>query len=430
MFEIKGKYTTAKVMIDELDETTMSQIYSMVNHPAFTNPISIMPDTHAGKGSVIGFTMPITDKVIPNIVGVDISCMMSSINVGKRLFESMTMKQFDDSVRDVIPFGTNIRSTVSKITFDWKLLNVKLRQFCLKFNEKYNTSMIPVDMNGSKFEELCRKIGIKENRAWLSLGTTGGGNHFIEVSKSTLTGDYWITVHSGSRNFGKCVAEYHQKIACKPSVTKEEYVAYVKRVYHKDNWASHIARYNELHGNTQVKGMEYLEGENMYNYLVDMYISQEYAMLNHTIMLEEIIGVLNSYDVEYSIKETIKTIHNFIDFKDWIIRKGSVRSYEGEKFILPFSMRDGILICEGKSNPEWNYSAPHGAGRVLSRSKAKSVLNIDEVKKQMEGIYTSCIPLDEAPDAYKDATIIEMCIEPTATVVDRLKPVLNMKDRS
>lgn len=251
----------------------------------------------------------------------------------------------------------------------------------------------------------------------------------MEISKSTLTGDYWITVHSGSRNFGKCVAEYHQKIACKPSITKEDYVAYVKRIYHKDNWASHISRYNEIHGNTQVKGMEYLEGEKMYDYLVDMYIAQEYALLNHTIMIDEILGVLNSYGVEYEIKETIKTIHNFIDFNDWIIRKGSVRSYEGEKFILPFSMRDGILICEGKSNPEWNYSAPHGAGRVLSRSKAKSVLNIDEVKKQMEGVYTSCIPLDEAPDAYKDATIIEICIEPTAVVVDRLKPVLNMKDR-
>lgn len=154
MFEIKGKYTTAKVMIDELDETTISQIYSMVNHPAFTNPIAIMPDTHAGKGSVIGFTMPITDKVIPNIVGVDISCMMSSINVGKRLFESMSMRDFDESVREVIPFGTNIRPNVSKIGFDWNLLNEKLRQFCLKFNEK---------VKKDELTSLCKSVGIEDN---------------------------------------------------------------------------------------------------------------------------------------------------------------------------------------------------------------------------------------------------------------------------
>lgn len=252
-------------------------------------------------------------------------------------------------------------------------------------------------------------------------------NHFIEVSKSSVTGDYWVTIHSGSRNFGKCVAEYHQKVASLPSISKGEYTERIKASYDKKDWAHQISRYNEVCGNTQVKGMEYLTGKAMYDYLVDMYIAQEYALLNHTIMMEEIIGVLDYYDVEYSIKETIKTIHNFLDFEDWVIRKGAVRSYEGEKFILPFNMKEGILICEGKSNPEWNYSAPHGAGRVLSRSKAKSVLDINEVKKQMEGVYTSCIPLDEAPGAYKDSTIIEMCIEPTATIVDRLIPVLNMK---
>lgn len=429
MFEIKGKYTTAKVMIDNIDETTMSQIVSMTNHPASTNPISIMPDTHAGAGCVVGFTMPISDKIVPNWVGVDLSCQMTSFNVGKRLFESISMKQFDEGVRDVVPFGTNIRSKVSKTSFNWKHLNEKLRLFCMKYNEKYDTNMSPVVMDGGKFEELCRRINIKENRAWLSLGSLGGGNHFIEVSKSSSTGDYWITIHSGSRNFGKCVAEYHQKIACNPSIDKGEYIEMVKSKYDKKDWSYQMSRYNELYGNTQTKGSEYLEGDKMYNYLVDVMIAQEYATLNHTIMMKEIIGVLGEYDIEYYVDEIIKTIHNTIDLDDWVIRKGSVRSYEGEKFILPFSMKDGILICEGKSNPEWNFSAPHGAGRVLSRSKAKSVLNMDDVKKQMKGIYTSCIPLDEAPDAYKDASVIEECIEPTAKVIDRLIPIINMKCR-
>jgi len=427
MFEITGKYTSAKIMIDGVDETTMSQLYAMISHPAFTNPVAIMPDTHAGKGCVVGFTMPITDKVIPNIVGVDIGCGMLSFNVGKNLFGRISKKDLDDKIRQFVPFGTNTRSKVSQYKMDWTSINKKLNQLCLKFNEKFDNTVWPAVMDDKEFTLLCKRIGIDEGRALKSLGTLGGGNHFIEVSKSDNTGDYWITIHSGSRNFGKCVAEYWQKIACTPTRTKGEHAEFVKKTYDKSEWESEIKKYDEKYGSIQVKGMEYLSGAKMYRYLVDMMIAQEYSSLNRHIMMREITDILCREYVDYFLSESIETIHNFIDFDDWIIRKGSIRSYEGEKCIIPFNMRDGILLCEGKSNPEWNYSAPHGAGRVYSRSKAKAVLNIKDVEKQMEGIYTSCIPLDEASDAYKDPSIIEECIEPTVTIVDRLIPVMNLK---
>jgi RNA-splicing ligase RtcB len=269
---------------------------------------------------------------------------------------------------------------------------------------------------------------VDEGRVYKSLQSLGGGNHFIEVSKSSETGNYWITIHSGSRNFGKCVAEYHQKVACRPKMSKGSFIEMVKSNYDRKEWEYQMSRYNELHtSSNQPKGSEYLEGEDMYNYLVDAMIAQEYASLNRSCMMKAITDVLCEEYVDYFLSEYIETVHNFIDFRDWIIRKGSIRSYEGERLILPFNMRDGILICEGKTNSEWNCSAPHGAGRVYSRSKAKATLNIKDVERQMKGIFTSCIPLDEAPDAYKDASVIEECIEPTAVIVDRLIPVLNMK---
>lgn len=261
------------------------------------------------------------------------------------------------------------------------------------------------------------------------------GNHFIEISKSSNTGDYWITFHSGSRNLGKCVAEYHQKIACKePSgQTKAEYIKYVKSTFPKGKWGEEIAKYQVPIRTGIPKGMEYLEGEDMFNYLIDMIVIQEYASLNRRVMKSELMsaligrwGLLERNDGLLVLDE-IETIHNFVDFEDWTIRKGAIRSYKGEKLILPFNMKQGILICEGKSNPEWNYSAPHGAGRVLSRSQAKKSLNQKDVDKDMEGIFTTCIPLDEAPAAYKDAKLIESCIGPTVDIIDRLLPVMNLK---
>lgn len=260
-------------------------------------------------------------------------------------------------------------------------------------------------------------------------------NHFIEIGKSENTGDYWLTIHSGSRNFGKCIAEYHQKVAVRvqntPVISKEDWVYQVKETYPKDEWGVKIARYQELYGRKIApKGMEYLEGNDMFNYLVDMTIAQIYADFNRKVMMDEILEVLSELNVDYpALGEEIITVHNFIDFDDWIIRKGAIRSYVGEKSVLPWNMEDGLVIIEGKSNPEWNYSAPHGAGRLFSRSAAKQKLNLEDAKKSMKdkGIYSSGTPLDEVKGAYKDPEIIEICIEPTATIIDRIKPVMNLK---
>jgi len=428
MIEVTGKYTSAKIMIDSVDETCMSQIVAMTNHPAFTEPIAIMPDCHAGKGSVIGFTMPLGDKIIPNTVGVDIGCGMVSCNVGSDLFDDMSMKILDNSIRKSIPFGTNIRDKVSSdAVFKWKEINEEIRLFTMRFNKKFNLRMNPVVMDSEKLVSMFTKVGCNPQRALMSIGTLGGGNHFIEIGKDEKD-DYWVTVHSGSRNFGKCVAEYWQEIArqrmTEPTMSKVEYVAQVKSMFKRDKWQQEIAKFDKYMGKQSnvPKGTEYLEGEDMYGYLVDMLIAQKYADLSRNVMIFDILDIIGKFVIEY-----ISTVHNFIDFDDWVIRKGSIRSYVGEKMIVPFNPADGLLIVEGKSNEEWNCSSPHGAGRLFSRSKAKQTISKEDAEDVMEGVYASVKPLDESPLAYKSAKTIENCIGPTADIVHRVVPVMNLK---
>jgi len=396
MFEIKGKNTNAKIMIDNVEESCISQIYQMVNHEAFTNQVVIMPDCHSGKGSVIGFTMPIGDKVIPNVVGVDLSCGMLSYNVGKI---NIDHENIDQKIREMIPFGINI-------------------------NKK---GKIRLNKN---VQDLCRRINVDFEYVVKSLGTVGSGNHFIEIGRSQQTDNIWVTVHSGSRHLGKKVCEYWQEIACKKDYKDpKEVLKEIKELYSKNEWEIRIKKYKEEVKKLIPSELDYLEGKNKDGYIEDMKYCYEYAQVNRLLIMSEILNILNNPSVE----ESIETVHNYIDFKDNIIRKGAIRSYIGEKIIIPFNMRDGILICEGKSNSEWNYSAPHGAGRVLSRSKAKEVLNIEEFKMEMENIFSTSInygTIDESPMAYKDSSIIEKAIEPTCKILDRIKPIHNLKDCS
>ena len=279
---------------------------------------------------------------------------------------------------------------------------------------------------------------LKPNRAELSIGTLGSGNHFVEASKSDSCEDFWITIHSGSRNFGKMICEYHQEKA-KNILDKKRNEGLRDKIEEITSNTSDKTKIpfliNEakkelgLDFDFDVKGMEFLEGNDAFEYLIDMVVAQKYAQFNRKMMLNIICGILNVTKP----KEIIESTHNYIDFRDFIIRKGAIRSYIGEKMIIPFNMRDGILVCEGKSNSEWNNSAPHGAGRIMSRTKAKESIDIDLFKKQMEGIYSTSVckgTLDEAPDAYKDSKMIELAIEPTATIIDKLKPLLNIKDKN
>ncbi|MBN2893244.1 MAG: RtcB family protein [Bacteroidales bacterium] len=443
MIELKGKYSEAKIFIDEVDETTYSQIVQIVNHPTFTNPVRVMPDTHAGaSNSVIGFTMKLAESIIPNTVGVDIGCGMISAKIHKSV-EGFKFEEVDKKIRKVIPIGNTNgihKSPIISFEKQFKFEKAKdiLWKFTKNFNNIYKTSFIPIDYNYNWFQKLCNTIKVDIGYVEQSLGSLGGGNHFIEIGQSSTDSSVWLTVHTGSRNFGKKVADYHTNIAKNlSSFDKKGFEKEFKKIKEQLKKQGKNSEIQNLRTQLRDKystqktdvpvSMLYLKEQNMYDYFVDMIFAQIYASTNRKIIVENIVKILG-----LKVIESIESVHNYIDFEDFIIRKGAIRAYKGEKMIIPFNMADGILICEGKSNSDWNFSAPHGAGRGLSRTQAKQKLSFDEYKKIMDerNIFTTSVhnsTLDEAPMAYKSAEIIEKAIEPTAKVLFRLKPLYNLK---
>ena len=453
MFTLTGKYGTAVIMIDDVEKECISQIVEFLNHPAFTNQVAIMPDTHSGKGSVIGFTMPMTDKIIPNTIGVDINCGMKSMKLGATTFEDecgyitsekdkdvvalIDRPTLDRSIRSAVPFGTEVH-TKSQINmerdFPWKLATELNRKFVMAFNAKFNTDMKVTAYSYKWFESKCKQIGMNVERAVLSLGTLGGGNHFIEVGRAQSDGSIWITIHTGSRQFGKCICEYWQNepIRRKKEENQKklrESMEEIKKTHIGKDISNAIAKLKHELNMDENKGarseLSYLTGEDMQGYLTDMLFTSVYADVNRSI-ISNIIRII----LDVQVVDMIETTHNFIDFNDFIIRKGAISAYKGQRCLIPFNMEDGILVCEGKSNPDWNYSAPHGAGRVMSRAKAKvqfsSEVSADRMKDK--DIYTSAVPVDEVKEAYKDPKIIEDAIGPTVDIIDRLIPIMNLKD--
>lgn len=434
MFELNGKYTTAKIMIDNVESECVDQIKFFIDHPAFANPVSIMPDCHSGKGSVIGFTMPFTDKVIPNVVGVDVGCGILGLNFGKNEKVKTSIEDLDRLIRLRIPFGQEVhdKSVINmEREFPWARVNSLAQNFAQAYREQYGEFSIPrYDIRW--FQDKCDAVGGGMRRMINSIGTLGGGNHFIETGISDK-GEYWITIHTGSRNFGKRICDYWQNKAVKihSGDTKEEHQRKIEQLKKEIKDGKKLFQaIKELKANRKkpvdMKGCEWLENIDAAGYLLDMIFAQIYAEVNRQYISGIIKNILKLEPIH-----VIETVHNFIDFRDFIIRKGAVKSYKGEEFILPFNMRDGILICDGKSNSDWNFSAPHGAGRVMSRTKAKKLIDIETFKKQMIGIYSSSIDkstLDEAPDAYKAPDAIIEAIQPTATIIDRIRPIHNMKD--
>ena len=441
MLEIKGKYTTAKIMIDDVEESCLTQIYSMVNHPAFTEQVVIQPDTHQGKGSVIGFTMPLTKKIIPSVVGSDVGCGMLSFNVGDAVSENKDkLLKLDEKIRSIVPFGTNLqqRSAVPSKYFEknfpWTDANDIAKKFVVNYNRKFETDFKFVEFNYYWFINKCKEIGIRQD-AEMAIGTLGSGNHFLEVGKSVNTGDIWITIHCGSRNFGKEICDFHQNKAKrilenKRNVGLREKIEEIRKTSKPQEIEFKIKEAKKELGldftDININGMEFLEGQDAMNYFLDMIFTQQYAKFNRKRISENILKALGSKD-----KEMIECIHNYINFDDMIIRKGSISSYVGEKMIIPFNMADGLLICEGKSNPDWNFSAPHGAGRLMSRGEANRKVDLEKFKFRMKDVVSTSVgksTLDEAPQAYKDSKMIELAIAPTCTILDRVKPILNLKD--
>ena len=373
MITIKGKYNSANVMIDEIDETTRAQIQGFLNHPAFADTyISIMPDCHAGKGAVVGFTMKVNKYIIPNILGVDLGCGMLSAHFD---VESVDLTALDRFIKQHIPSGFNINK--------------------IPILEHINASF------KAELEGYCELIGMDFNKALCSIASLGGGNHFHELGK-TNSGQYRFTIHSGSRNFGLRVANYYQAKA------KANLQKYFLGGQHKD--------------------LEFLlvDDEDGQAYLSAARFAASYASLNRKIMMQTISKFFNSEPLDL-----IESVHNFLG-EDGIIRKGATPAHKDEMVIIPFNMRDGIALCRGKGSDKYNQSAPHGAGRILSRTKAKAQLNVETFQKQMADadIYTTTATkdtLDESPDAYKDKELIMKNIVDTVDVVDMIKPVYNFK---
>lgn len=399
MIEIVGKFNTAVCYTNELEPTAYEQIESVCNEEAFANSkIRIMPDVHAGVGCTIGTTMTIADKVVPNMVGVDIGCGMYTVALGN---VNIDLEKFDEAAH-FIPCGKNV----------WEG-----RQ------ERFDLMSLRCYRNLKDTKRLER-----------SLGTLGGGNHFIEIDADE-DGNKYLIIHSGSRNLGTQVARFYQGIAVDLNIGKEEYFKKrdeIIRTYKEEGRRSEIqatleqlAKEWETKEPTMPSELCYLYGSFMEDYLHDINICQQFAKRNREKMAEILLekNGLTAYDA-------FQTIHNYINVDEMILRKGSVSAKAGEKLLIPINMRDGSLICVGKGNADWNNSAPHGAGRLMSRSAAFERLTMEEYRAQMAGIYTTCVntaTLDESPMAYKNMSEIVENIEPTAEIIAHIKPIYNFK---
>ena len=397
MKEVKGKFGFAKIFTDVADENAMAQIAELCSQPMSEGAvIRIMPDVHAGAGCTIGTTMTITDKVVPNLVGVDIGCGMETVKLKEKHIE---VQMLDKLIYAKIPSGFDIRETPHRYSEQIDLTKL----YCYKH--------------------------INPERAELSIGTLGGGNHFIEADKGS-DGSMYIVIHSGSRHLGVETAKYYQEEAFKRLHTdnRDEIKAVIEKLKSEGRESeiqTELLKLKKVTGPDVPKHLAYCEGELFDQYIHDMKIVQQFAMLNRQAMMDEIIKGMHLH-----VTEQFTTIHNYIDTDTMILRKGAVSAASGQKLLIPINMRDGSLICTGKGNPDWNFSAPHGAGRLMSRSQAKESFTVSEFKKQMKGIYTTSVnaqTLDECPMAYKSIDDIVNNIGDTAEINDIIKPVYNFK---
>lgn len=388
---LQGKYNTASVFTDNIDSETISQIIELCNQEFIKDSkIRIMPDCHAGKGCVVGTTMTLTDKVVPNLVGVDIGCGMYAVKLEE---DSIDFKHLDDVINKFVPSGFSIHD---KAVNDYKGL----------------------------LEYTC-SIDIENARK--SLGTLGGGNHFIEVDKDK-DGVLWLVIHTGSRHLGMEVCNHYQK------------AGYTELSQNRSKIKDVVAELKEQGRYTEIEDtikklkaeipripehLAYVEDHLFDDYIHDMALTQAYAKLNRSTIARIIIDKMKLHTVEQ-----FDTIHNYIDIDNMILRKGSISAAKDEKVIIPMNMRDGSLICLGKGNPEWNYSAPHGAGRIMSRSQAKENVDFEEFKESMNGIYSTSVvesTIDESPMVYKPIEEIMENVRDTVEIIDVIKPIYNFK---
>lgn len=396
---VEGRYNTAVVYTDVVEETALAQIKTLCDQEYVKGSrIRIMPDVHAGAGCTIGTTMTISDAVVPNLVGVDIGCGMETLRLRNRHLE---LEKLDKLIYEKIPSGFSIREKAHR------------------FNDQIDLTQL----------KCLRPAMINTDRAVRSLGTLGGGNHFIEVDKDE-EGTLYVVVHSGSRHLGLEVAAYYQEEAYKflnggsRKDIKKLIETYKKTGREKEIESAVKAMKAQVKTGIP-KALAYCHGELMEDYIHDMKIVQRFAMLNRKAMMDELIR-----GMKLKVEEEFTTIHNYIDTDAMILRKGAVSARKGERLLIPINMRDGSLICVGKGNEEWNCSAPHGAGRLMSRRKARESYTVSQFKKEMAGIFTTSVntgTLDECPMAYKGMEDITDNIGDTVDIENVIRPIYNFK---
>jgi len=445
MLDIKGQYCKdVKVFTDNVEESALATIYRIADCRAFKDKkIRIMPDCHDGKGIVIGFSCPIdieTSHVSPEHVGCDIGCRVSATFFDKPILEDK-IKEFEHKIKKEIPFGFSIND---KSKIDWKRVTKTINSAMDKVCSLYpKFADYAIHFNSEMdLENWCKRVRIDYGDFMKAIGSVGGGNHYVEYDINNDLGKYCMCVHCGSRRLGLAVFNYWNKIAKSMVISKEEMKILENSVKAKNTDKSKIKEElkaaKEEYLSKKIPG--YLSGENLMGYLVDVLIAQVYAKVNHEIINEQLVEIYRKMSDGGKPIDFISTTHNYIDYDfkalagkpNMMIRKGSIRAYEGERVIIPFNMRDGISICEGKSNEDWNYTAPHGCGRALSRMKAHQQLNVEDFKAEMAaaGVYTTTADastLDEAPEAYKPYEEIVKLIEPTVDIKFFMKPKMNIK---
>lgn len=379
-----------KIFAKTFEQEAIDQVKRLANfEPYLYSKIRIMPDGHAGKGCTIGTTMTLTDKVTPNLVGVDIGCGMHVARIRER---EVDLQKLDSIIREYIPSGFSI----------------------------HKAPVVPFN-----FSELKCAKHVDLERASLSIGSLGGGNHFIELGVSESV-DLYLVIHTGSRSLGVSVCKYYQELAWKnlekDGDRRNELISELKKQGREKDIEMEL---KGLKKPVVDKELAFLEGDDFENYIHDMKIVQGFASVNRMTISDIILDVMN-----LSLLEDFETPHNYIDTDSMILRKGAISARKNERVIIPMNMRDGSLICIGKGNEDWNYSAPHGAGRIMSRSKAKEKISIQDYEESMKGIFSTSVnssTVDEAPQAYKPMDEIVSIISETVDVVDRIVPIYNFK---
>ena len=479
--ELTGTYTTARIMVEDqslVEQSAIEQIQSVIDHPAFTEPVVVMPDTHWGAGAPIGFTMALPDRVVPNIVGVDVGCGMAATNLGDSL--PLAHEERERRVRDAVPMGRAVHDYDDAPhlveEFPFERANEVFERFDAAYREKFGQSIEPLEFDFDGYDEqyfksLSERV-LSRKRQGIghvikSAGTLGGGNHFVEFAQARESGDYWLVIHSGSRYLGLAVAEYWQERATNlrnadaireaiPEQDRQFLKFDPEEVSDADlyTWItggkgeSHIDRdavlearegkaieriFDRLNAiepepDERNTDLDYLTGREAHGYLVDMLFAQQYARWNRELMSDAVCEALGVEPLD-----RFQSVHNYIDFHDLTIRKGATPARESQRLVVPFNMADGSVIARGRGNDDWLQTAPHGAGRTMSRGEARSTASVEDLQAEMDGVYSESIVesvLDEAPIAYKDAEAIVAELDATAEIVEWLDPVHNLKATS